>query len=273
MNREVNEMNLTLFKSSFKSNWLLFVIFLFVLLMYLLIMISMYDPKGSDALNDLYATLPEGLTKAMNLETFGTGLTAFIASYYYGFLIIVFPMIYCIILGNRLIAKHVDSGSMAFLLSTPNSRLKIVITQAIYMLLSITILLILVTVSGIGFSEIVFKGELDISAFLLLNLCAILTFWATSSICFFFSCLCNESKNSLAFGAGIPILFFLIKMLSSVSEKISWLKNFSLFSLFDAQGILEGEDFTFIACIILGIITIVFYVSSIFVFNKKDLPL
>ncbi len=50
-----------------------------------------------------------------------TDLTGYLASWLYGLLMFGFPMVYCIILGNRLVARQVDSGSFAYLLSTPHS--------------------------------------------------------------------------------------------------------------------------------------------------------
>jgi ABC-2 type transport system permease protein len=266
-------MSFTLFKYTFKSNWVLLTIFCAVMFMYMSIMVTMYEPAGANAMQDLIDTLPEAFVKAFNFEIIGAGLTAFLASYFYGFLIIMFPMVYCIILGNGLIAKHVDSSSMAYILSTPNSRVRIVTTQAVYILLSIAVLICFTTLTGIIVSEVLFRGQLDIDRFIMLNVNALAMIWAISSICFFFSCLFNDTKNSLAFGAGVPIAFFLIKMLSGISDDAKVLKSLSLFSLFDSSKILAGEPSMWIGFFIFMAITVSLYLGGIAVFNKKDLPL
>ena len=38
----------------------------------------------------------------------------------YGFLLVVFPMVFLILLANRLLTRYLDRGSIAFLLATPN---------------------------------------------------------------------------------------------------------------------------------------------------------
>jgi ABC-2 type transport system permease protein len=266
-------MSLTLLKYTFKSNWLMLVIFCSVLFMYMFIMVTMYDPAGTSAMQELINTMSEAFVKAFNFESIGTGLTAFLASYFYGFLIILFPMVYCIILGNKLVAGYVDNSSMAYILSTPNSRLRIVTTQAFYILSTIVVLVCFTTLSGVVVSEMLFKGELDIGKFVILNVTALAMIWATSSICFFCSCLFNDARNSLAFGAGIPIGFFLIKMLAGISDNAKVLKSLSLFSLFDPSKVLSGDSSVWTGFFVFLAITIILYVGGIMVFNRKDLPL
>ncbi len=266
-------MNFTLFKATTKANWIILAIFFVIMVLYLAIITSMFDPVSLDNLNAMLETLPKELVAAMGFEDLGTTLTSFLAGYYYGFLIIMFPMIYCIIVGNRLVAKHVDSGSMAFLLSTPNTRLTIVTTQALYLIASVTALLGLITLSGIALSESMFPGELDIGSFLLLNLYALLTFYAISGICFFFSCLFNDTKYSVAFGAGVPIAFFVLNLLANVGDKYDWLGYLSLFTLMNPDKILAGDPFITIAATILIITAVLTYGGGILIFNRKNLPI
>ena len=55
----------------------------------------------------------------------------------------------------------------------------------------------------------IFQGDTDVSIsdYLILNLGLLILMFATSGISFLFSCVFNLSKNSLAFGAGIPLAF------------------------------------------------------------------
>jgi ABC-2 type transport system permease protein len=266
-------MNATLFKASIKSHWKMFVIFSAVMLMYLFTIISMFDPKNADALNNMIALLPRELVSAMGFGTMGTDLTAFISSYYYGFIIILFPMIYCIIAANSLIAKHVDRGSMAYLLSTPNTRSRIAVTQGAFLLLSILALLLFVAFCGAGVSAAMFPGMLDMGKFIMLNAGALTLFLAVSGICFLSSCIFNDSRMSLAFGAGIPVAFFVINMLSNVGGGLGWLKYFTIFTLFNGSKVVSGDSFTVPGMLILSVIGIASYITGIAVFNKKDMPL
>ncbi len=266
-------MSFSLFKATTKSNWVIFVIFFAILLMYMWVMVSMYDPENIEAMSIYIETLPESMIDAFGYGDTPTDLVTFMAVYYYGFIILMFPLIYCIIIANRLVAAHVDRGSMAYLLATPNTRARIITTQAFYLAISVTLLLALNTAVGIASSESMFPGEMDIAAFLELNLVTILLTLAISSICFFFSCLFSEAKYSLAFGGGIPILFFVINMLRGVGDNYEWLQYLTLYSLFEPYEIVTTGQSEITLYLVLAGISLVLYVSGIFIFSRRNLYL
>ena len=154
-------MSMVLLKTTLRKNWMLMLIFFGVLLMYLTVMIAMFDPEDMNALNEMIAIFPEELMKAMGFSSLVTDLTAYLASWLYGMLMTALPVVYCIILGNRLVAKMVDNGSFAYLLSTPVSRSAIIITQGFYAILSLFVLFAATAGSGILISEMAFPGLLD----------------------------------------------------------------------------------------------------------------
>lgn len=267
-------MSATLFKQGIKSNWKLATIFAAIMLLYMTMIVSMFNPETQASLQKMMETMPKEMFTAFgfSLES-TTSLNSFLASYYYGFIIVMFPMIFVIMLANKLIAKLVDRGSMAYLLSTPTGRVKIAFTQAGFILFSTFVLLLFVTLAGMGICEAMFPGKLDIGAFLLMNLGAFAMFLAISGISFCCSAIFNDAKMSLAFGAGIPIAFFVIDMLANVGDKFSWLKYFTLFTLFDAGKIAAGDTWTIPFMLILAAIGVAAYAAGVVVFNKKDLPL
>jgi ABC-2 type transport system permease protein len=265
--------NPTLFKATAKSNLTLVVVFMFLMFMYLSIIISMFDPESADGTIATIEALPKELVSAMGLSEASTTLTSFIANFYYSFVAILFPMIFCIIVANRLVARHVDTGSMAYLLSTPNSRLTILTTQALYLVASVTALFGLTTIAGIAVSQAMFAGQLDIRGFLRLNLITTLIFYAISGICFFFSCLFDEVKHSLAFGAGIPVASFVLNMLAKVSGRYVWIRNFTLFTLLNPTQILAGGSSIAPAVIIPTGIALITYAGGAVLFNRRSLPL
>ena len=166
-----------LLKATIKQNYIIFLVIIAVLMLYLPIIITMFDPTTQDSLNDVLDMMPQGLIAAMGFSNIGAELIDFIGSYFYGFLILLLPMIYTIVACNRCIASHVDKGSMAYLLSTPNTRSKIARTQALFIIASTTIMMGITTIVGIVLSNASFPGELDIKAFLLLNLGALLLYF------------------------------------------------------------------------------------------------
>lgn len=265
-------MSLTLWKTTFKKNWLLLLIFFAVLAMYLTVMVSMYDPTDMSALDSIVDLFPEGILKAFGMADIQTELTAYLANWLYGLLMIAFPMIYSILLSNKLVAKMVDNGSFAYLLSTPNSRVKIILTQGLYALSSLVLLFLAVFGLGVGICEIMQPGILKIGAFFSLNLTTMLVNMVTLMISFFCSCLFNETKLSTGFGAGIPIMFLLLKMISGASEDLDFLKNFTIFGIYDPVEIVKGKAVLGVNLFFLGVILLLF-AAGLFLFKRKRLPL
>lgn len=265
-------MNFTLFKVNIKKNILLLVIFFAVLTMYLTIMTMMFDPDDISAMKDLADLMPERLIDSMGFSDLITDLTSYLASWLYGLLMLAFPMVYSIILGNRLVAKMVDNNSFAYLLSTPNSRTKIIITQGIYALFSMLILFFAVFLVGLIVTQAVFPGLLDIYQFFRLNITTMLVNSVVLMITFFFSCLFNDSKWSLTFGAGVPIMFLLFKMLGDASIEADILKKFSIYGYYDPIELVAGSNILFINLILIGMIAVLF-AGAVLIFRKKQLPL
>ncbi|WP_026476685.1 ABC transporter permease subunit [Alkaliphilus transvaalensis] len=265
--------SMPLLKATIKSNYKVLIIFMVVLAFYFSMIVGMFDPDTLDSMNALIESLPKDLISALNFTIVDTSLLGFIAGYFYGFLILLFPLIYSIIVANRTIAKHVDKGSMAYLLSTPNTRVKIAVTQGLFLIGSITLLIAFVTLIGIISSEAMFPGALDISGFLLLNLGTLLLYYAISGIGFIASCFFNDTNQSLAVGGGIPVAFLIIQMLSNVGDQLSNLKYATLLTLFNPTDIINkvsGFGTSFVALFILSVIL---YSGGIYIFSKKDLPL
>lgn len=263
--------SLTLFKRDIKSNYKLILIFLAILTLYSVSIVYMYDPKTTSAFEEMAKSMPE-IMKAFGMASVGSNLTEYIANYLYGFIILMFPIIFIIILGNKLVISYVDKGSMAYLLATPNKRVKIALTQAVFMWVSSAILLIYTTGIIIFFSNSLHGGELDIKTFIIINVSLYFIQIAVSGICFFASCISNDTKLYFTIGAGVPILFYLLQALANVGDKLENLKYFTLFTLFNTGDIIAGKSLVIPIGVSL-IIALVFYGAGIYIFSKKDLYL
>lgn len=266
-------MNKTLYKANVRANWGILLFITLMLLMYVSVSITMFDPDSSEAMEGMLKLMPEGMIKALGFDNLGTDLTRYLSNYLYGFIFITFPVIYTVIVSNKLIAKHVDSGSMAYLLTTPNSRVRIASTQAVFLISSIVAIFVFNVSIGIIFCESLFKGLLDINRFIALNWITFLVILAVSGIGFFFSCFFNDTRNSLAFGGGIPILFLVIKMLTGISENLAWLKYLTMYSFINIDEILTNNTYVLVSSIILIGISTVLYYAAIAIFNRKSLAI
>lgn len=260
-----------LFKYNIKTNRFLWLLLVAVMFMYFSIIISMYDPENIEALTKMLELFPKELMDAMGFSQFGTTLLSFIVGYIYGFLIFLFPMVLTVVINHKLVASMVDKGSMAYLLSSPFSRVKVALTQALSGLVLITTFLSVVTLSALAMSELMFAGEMDIVMFIKINIYTIILYWSISSIVFFGSAIADDSKVSLGIGVGVPVMFLVIQMLSGVGEDFKWLENFTMYTLFNPDKMIQGDGFVWLGMTALIAIALVLYSAAIWIFNRKNL--
>lgn len=223
-----------LFKRNVSSVIKVFFILFAILCIYTTVIIYMYNPELSDMLSGYQDVLP-GMMSAVGMTGIAANLLDWIQIYLYGFIMMLFPMIFAVILGNKLLMGDIDRGSLASLLSTPHSRLRIIVTQAVTGIMFILLLMAAITGVGIATCEVLFPGELDIAHYVELNASALLLQLAVFGIVFAFACLCSESKYYYLFGAGLPFVFLLLQMLSNIGEKMENLKYFTLYTLFRSK--------------------------------------
>ena len=261
-----------LFKRTMFSSLKFFIVCLAILTMYVSMIIYMFDPKLADTLAKYQEMMP-GVMAAVGMTGLGTTLISFIHTYLYGFIMLLIPMTFTIIITNKSLMKYVNTGSMACLLATPNSRLKIIMTQLFSIILSITLLLTSITIIGYFCSELMFKGALDLPKYIQLNISNYLLQLAISSIAFFAACVFNESKNYFFFGAGLPFLFYVIQMMANMGGHLKPLKYITLFTLFAGNQIIAGDSGILIKNVVLCCIALFLYTGGAIYFTKKDLPL
>jgi len=257
-----------------KQNYGIFSVILGVMVLYLSVIINMYDPNG---LEEIIALAKFKMSSDL-LTAFGfdieknASLIRLITSYFYGMLIYFVLIIYVIIVGNRMIVEHVNKGTMGYLLSTPHTRAKIAGFQGLFFITGVFLLLMILTIVGIVVSEISFPGLLDIQAFIMLNLGMFLLFGMFSGISFLSSCVFNETKNALALGAGLPLFFIIVNILKNVDPSLNFLKNFTIVSLLDSDAIISGGNY-FSGFLIMFISSVALYFIGVKVFAKRDLSI
>lgn len=255
------------FKYITKANLKFLAAFTIVLCIFLIVMTNVFTPAiMTDTQAGLSGTLLE------NILTGNGTLIGFMANSFYALMAILFPMVYSILVGNRLIAEKIDKGYLAGFLSTPVTRLKIVLSSALYFILSLAVMWGIVSAVGIFFADMFQPDAMDIEIFLKMNLGVFLYHLTISSICFCSSCIFNTSKNSLIPGAGIPLYFFVMSLIIKLSDSLDFLKYFTLNTLFDTQKILDDNGYLPSFIIMLSI-SIVLYITGTIIFTKKDFPL
>lgn len=266
-------MSKALFLASAKRNLPIYLFVNGMLFIYVISSLGMYDPEGAGTMHAMMEMLPEGLIKSMGFDLLGTDLLGYLAGYLYGFIYLMFPLIFVILAANQLIAKHVETGSMAYLLTTPNSRVRIATTQAVYFVAAIGVLFTVQSAAIMGTSAILFPGSLEIGGYLKLNLVTFLITTCVAGISFLASAAANDTRRSIAIGGGIPIVFFLIKLISEISDDLASLRYATVYGYLDVERILSPGPYWWLISIILAAVTATLFGVAISIFNRKSLAI
>jgi ABC-2 type transport system permease protein len=266
--------SIPLLKQTIRSNGVLFLIFTLVPCIFLSIVMGIYTTQTADAMKAVLnsGALPPAMLQMVGSQINNMSLNGMLATQFFQMLAVLFPMIYVIIVGNKLIADRVDRGDMAYILSTPTRRNQVTFTQALYLFGSLIVMFGLFAGAGLVAAAIFQPGVLVIKSFLVLDLGAFLLAFATSGITFASSCIYNLSKNSLALGAGLPLTFFVCNLLAMMGDNLKVFKYFTLQTLYDTNKILAGSGYAR-QLAILAIIGAGLYAIGMIVFREKDLPL
>lgn len=265
-------LSIPMLKHNFKACLVPFIIILAFLVMYTTVIIYMYNPELAEMIQGYQEALPE-MMAAVGMTGVAASLIEWIQIYLYGFIMLLFPLIFIIIAVNKLVMGFIDNGSLAGILATPNSRGKIILTQLLSLYIWLVILMACVTAVGIVSANMLFPEELDIGKYLCLNAGTLILWFAVASITFLASCLFSDAKYYYFLGAGIPILFFFFNMMGNMGEDLEFFKYATIYSLFPADKLIAGNSEAVLPCIILLLICIVLSAVGGIYFTKRDLSL
>lgn len=137
-----------IFKQCIRSHGKIWAMFTFVMCLILSICTWSFDPGAFGAVADAV----QGTAFADAAKNF----TSFLGSLesYYKMVAVLLGMVYVIITSTNLVVDEVDSGSMAYTLSTPVKRSSVVITKMIYMIGSVILMFVIQAGVGIGAAEL-----------------------------------------------------------------------------------------------------------------------
>ena len=198
---------------------------------------------------------------------------------------LLLPMIFVIMTANGLLAGQVDSGSMAYILSTPTKRSKVTITQMLYLILAVLLMYVCICTTSIVCMEIIKDSEITITMeeMIEFNIGAFFVMFAVSGICYLSSAIFNREKNSISVGGGLTMFFLVCSILGLFGEKVipsairidamNYFNYASIITFFNVNSMLNGTNDYIGGLAILFIIGLITYIIGIIKFDRKDLPL
>lgn len=247
--------------------------------------------SGEDLnIQDMMTTMFEvmGVSSDLVENMSNMDMTAMLNQMYFTVMGLLPIFILIVIMGNALIVDQVDKGSMAYVLSTPTKRSAVALTQAIFMIFVPLLVVAIVCATRIA-SSFVFFDEVNVAKIIVSYVGMYILVEAIGAICYFGSCFFNRSRNSMAFGGGFTVWFFIASLLGMFGspslvdmgmgvESLNIFNKLTLIGLYDLNSIATigsgALDTAFIwKFAILAGVAIVFYVAGFMKFKTKDLPL
>ncbi|MEY8427832.1 ABC transporter permease subunit [Lachnospiraceae bacterium 46-15] len=259
-----------LLKRTVKTNGKLWMIFTGILVLQMFLVLSMFTPAAGNG--RLFRAIPSEIAAVLGIDMGADALTAYLASHSFAFFYPVISMIYGSIAANRLMAQKVESGTMVYLLASPNKRERIAGTQAVFLAAGLFAMFLCTTAAGLGACAMFLRGKLELVPFLLLNAGGFCLAFCLSGISFLASCISNDTRFSLTIGAGIPTIFLLIRMLANLGGSLEVLKFATMFTLFHTADVLEESLSICWKFPLLAVLGAACYQVGIRQFGKKDLP-
>lgn len=243
--------------------------------LYILMIAAMFPTmKDTGLIEAKIDSLPKELLDIFQYDpaTMMDSVLNILSGNYYGLIFQIVALLFALTFASRLLARPVDTGELMLYLSAPISRAKYVMTasalgiaaSALFAGLNALFLWIGDLIWDLDLDYLI-VGTLTINSFfLLVALCAIALFLAS---------LFNESRKSYMLGALVFGLMVIFVILSGLSDNFAWMKDLSLFSLFDANGIIQGEDSWWSHSLILALIAVLFFYLASFSFKRRNLSL
>ena len=267
-------MNATLYKREMKSSWKLLVIFMAILTLYITLIVAMYSPETLEMFQQFSQAMPQMMSAfSMDFSADSLTLLGYMASGLYGFILVIFPMVFSIIRGNGLVARYVDRGSLASLLAAPVKRRTVVLTQMAVLITGVVALVVYATALEIVSIALQAPELADTPRLLTMNVGLLSLHLFISGICFLASCIFNESRNSLAVGAGVPGVMFILQLLSQAGDKTKFFKYFTFFTLYNPDAIAAGKSGAMAGVWILLAGAVLLYTLAAVVFTRRDLAI
>lgn len=263
-------MILPLFRHELRSCLLPTAIIAAVVILYACVIIGMYDPELGESLTLMRDAMPE-LFAAFGMADQGTTLLEFVVNYLHGFLLVVLPLVLVAVPTSRLVVRHVERGSISYLLAQPVSRTRLMLSQVGVLILCLVLLAAALTAFELATAHAMFPGELDASDLIVANAATFCLWLLLSGVCWASACVLSNVSAARWAGVALCALFVLVQMLSGVGDELSWLADATPLALFDQLGVASGGMGALAGATALGVSGGVLFALGTIAFARRDL--
>ena len=256
-------------KVNFKSFiiWLLIVMGIFSIVF--LIYPSIIDSDNIKMMYELLKIFPEEVLKAFNMDISSLDSAyGWLKSEGFVFLLLIVGC-YAGILGSNILLKEENDKTIEYLNSLPVRRRDIVVQKA---LAGLAYIVLMVGLIGIfNFIGLSLSGDFDQKQYLFLSITPLFPSVVIYFICMFFSTLTHKTKKMIGVSLGIVFISYMLHMLSTIADSVSFLKYFSVFTLSDIRNVITSTSIDPIMVVLSIGISGLFFILTMMHYNRKEL--
>ena len=262
-----------MFKREMKINFKNFIIWTSILIALFLVVFLMYpsiiDNDNMQMMDEMMAMFPEEVLKAFNMDISSID-TAFGWLKTEGFVfVLLITGIYSGILGSNILLKEESDKTIEYLNSVPVTRKKIVISK---ILCGIIYIILMVAILGIfNFIGLTLSGDFDRKSYILLSITPIFSSIVIFAVCLFLSTFTHKTKKTIGVSLGIVFASYFLNIISEIGESTEFLKYISIFTLADIRNVILDVAINPLMVAISVGITVIFMISTVIHYNKKEL--
>lgn len=262
----------TIIKRKFMDQLLSLTYYFGGLLAYSWMMIALFPTMKSADLTNIYAQFPKEFLKffgSNGIESMGT-IEGFLSLEFLSLFFILIIAFYVGSSAGSTIAGSIEKKTMDFQLSQPISRTKLIIAETLVGLFN-TFLLVAATTLSIFLLAKSYHVSMNNHGLLTFLFVATVLLWSFYGIAMLLSSLLKNKITVASLTVSILMGFYIFNAMTKIVEKLAKYEKYSLFNMYDPQKLLINTPINWNHVAILATILIVGAISSIIIFNRRDI--
>lgn len=262
-----------MFKREMKVNFKSFLIWLAVLIIIFLVVFLVYpsitNSENIKMIDEMMKIFPKEMLKAFNMDISSIdNVFGWLKSEGFTFVLLIIGC-YAGIYGSNILLKEESDKTIEYLNSLPIKRNNIIISKMLSGLIYIFLMILLLGI--FNFIGLSLSGDFDIKTYILLSITPLFPSLVIYFGCLFLSTFTHKQKKMLGISLGVVLVSYILQVLSTLSEKVDFLKYFSAFTLADVRNVITNIKISPIMILITLCLSLIFIALTIIHYNKKEL--
>ena len=258
-------------KREFKTNLKSFILWTSILIGIFLVVFLVYPfiitDENIKMMDEMMSIFPEELLKAFNMDISSLeSVYGWLKSEGFMFVLIIIG-IYSSILGSNIVLKEEYDKTIEYISYLPIKR-KTILTNKI--IVSIIYIISMTLILGIfNYIALILSGDFNQKQYILLSITPIFVALPLFAINLFISTFMH--KKTFGLSLGIVFIFYILNILSELSDNVNFLKYFSIYTLADTRNVISKIEINPLMAILSTVITSIFLLATYIRYEKKEL--